>query len=482
MKRIASQDMYVETPVLADDGIAKKNSKLINDPIHGYITMSGYHMEVIDTPQFQRLRDLKQLGSTYYTFPGASHNRFEHSIGVSHLAGTLMNRLKSLQPELDITKKDVKLVSISGLIHDLGHGPFSHSFEKWIRYSKPDVKFHHEEMSQKMFRYLVDDNALDYDETEIGFLEELVSGNYSQKNQDKAWMFEIVANNRNSVDVDKFDYLARDSYNCGVIASYDFKRLMIHSRVIDNEICYHAKEGWNLNSLFHTRYSLFKQIYTHRTGTSLDYMIGDVFSLADDVLKISDNINDPESYMRLTDCLLKEIEVSRNQELRPAQDLLKRIRKRELYSFVSEFIIPGDEIDKWKVPTPAELISYQSSQFQSLTENDIIVDTHKNNYAFKDKNPIESIKFFSNWDDQESFPLKPEEISLLTPTTFSETYVRIFCRQNDQDKIRAAQSAWRNYLEKNGNATPSKQFSRKQTSQSTSTQSQGSPGKKSIKF
>jgi hypothetical protein len=175
---------------------------------------------------------------------------------------------------------------------------------------------------------------LDFAEEDICFLEELVSGKYSQyvlidwwkelkcrvermnwweksylflwdflivfsfrrKNSEKAWMFEIVANNKNSVDVDKFDYLARDSYNCGVISSYDFKRyvhfidllrfslhfrLMIHSRVINNEICYHAKEGscylnipwshlagWNLNSLFHTRYSLFKQIYTHRTGTS----------------------------------------------------------------------------------------------------------------------------------------------------------------------------------------------------------------------
>jgi len=481
MKRLASQDLYVETASQIDE-MSKKNSKLINDPIHGYITLSGALMEVIDTPQFQRLRDLKQLGSTYYIFPGASHNRFEHSIGVSHLANTLISRLKSLQPELEIDKKDVKLVSLAGLIHDLGHGPFSHSFEKWIRYSKPDVHFHHEEMSQKMFRFLVDDNGLDYSENDICFLEELVSGNYSQKNQEKAWMFEIVANNRNSVDVDKFDYLARDSYNCGVIASYDFKRLMIHSRVINNEICYHAKEGWNLNSLFHTRYSLFKQIYTHRTSTALDYMIGDVFSLADDVLKISDNINDPESYMRLTDCILKEIEVSRNKELKSAQDLLKRIRKRELYSFVSEFIIPENEIEKWKVPTPSELISYQSSQFQSLSENDIIVDTHKNNYAFKDKNPIESIKFFSNKDGDESFPLKPEEISLLTPTTFSETYVRIFCRENDPDKIRATQSAWRNYLEKTGNASPSRQFGRKQTSQSLSSQSLGSPCKKALKF
>jgi len=268
-------------------------------------------------------------------------------------------------------------------------------------------------------------------------------------------MFEIVANNRNSVDVDKFDYLARDSYNCGVTLGYDFKRLMMHSRVINNEICYHAKEGWNLNSLFHTRYSLFKQIYTHRTSTSMDHMIGDVFSLADPILKISERTNDPENYVHLTDCILKEIEGSSNVELKPAQALLRRIRKRQLYVFCDEFIIPGQELDKWKLPTAADLVSYQSSDFPTLSEMDIIVDTHKNNYAFKDKNPIESTKFFSKWDSTESFSLKQEEISLLTPTTFSETYVRIYSTDSNQQKVMAAHSAWRNYLRKNSNVRAS---------------------------
>lgn len=419
--------------------------------------MNKNHMEIIDTPQFQRLRDLKQLGTTYLIFPGASHNRFEHSLGVCHLAGTLIESFKTRQPELEISNKDVQLVSIAGLIHDLGHGPFSHSFEKWIHAYKPDSNFHHEVMSQRMFRYLVDDNALDYAEEDICFLEELVSGKYSQKNAHKAWMFEIVANNKNSVDVDKFDYLARDSYNCGVISSYDFKRLMIHSRVINNEICYHAKEGWNLNSLFHTRYSLFKQIYTHRTGTSMDYMVGDVLTLADPVVKISERILQPETYTYLTDCILKEIEASTLQELKPAQALLKRIRKRQMYSFCDEFIIPFDERDMWKVPSPGDLICYQSQQYTQLDEADLIVDTHKNNYALKDRNPIETINFFSKWDANDSFPMRQEDISLLIPKTVSETYVRIYCRDSNPEKVLAAQSAWRNYLEKNSNKTPSQQ-------------------------
>lgn len=85
-----------------------------------------------DTPQFQRLRDLKQLGVTHFIFPGASHHRFEHSIGVSVLANRVINGLKFRQPELDVSERDIKCVTLAGLCHDLGHGPFSHAFEEWL--------------------------------------------------------------------------------------------------------------------------------------------------------------------------------------------------------------------------------------------------------------------------------------------------------------------------------------------------------------
>jgi len=103
--------------------------KWVNDPIHGHIQLDKFILEYVDTTQFQRLRDLKQLGCAYYVFPGASHNRFEHSIGVCHLAGQLTNMLKTSQPELMITSREEKCLKIAGLCHDLGHGPFSHVFD-----------------------------------------------------------------------------------------------------------------------------------------------------------------------------------------------------------------------------------------------------------------------------------------------------------------------------------------------------------------
>ncbi|KAI0241262.1 Deoxynucleoside triphosphate triphosphohydrolase SAMHD1, partial [Lamellibrachia satsuma] len=94
--------------------------QVFNDCVHGHIELDPLCVAIIDTPQFQRLRHIKQLGGCYYVFPGASHNRFEHSIGVCFLAGQLIETLKFKQPELNITDGEVLCVKIAGLCHDLG--------------------------------------------------------------------------------------------------------------------------------------------------------------------------------------------------------------------------------------------------------------------------------------------------------------------------------------------------------------------------
>lgn len=108
--------------------------KVVADPIHQTIPLDDQVVKMIDTPEFQRLRDLKQLGTTCFVFPGASHNRFEHSIGVSHVSRQFIDHLHFEQPELGITDNERMYVRIAGLCHDLGHGPFSHGENS--RYSR----------------------------------------------------------------------------------------------------------------------------------------------------------------------------------------------------------------------------------------------------------------------------------------------------------------------------------------------------------
>lgn len=177
------------------------------------ITLEPLLLQILDTPQFQRLRDLKQLGCAYLVFPGASHNRFEHCLGVAHLAHQLMAHLATTQPELGITPHEILLVKIAGLCHDLGHGPFSHSFEQFLEIVDPHTHFSHEQMSVDILAWILEENpniTTELTPEDFQFLKECMDpySNPTQSNP-KKFMYDIVANARNSVDVDKFDYLAR---------------------------------------------------------------------------------------------------------------------------------------------------------------------------------------------------------------------------------------------------------------------------------
>ncbi|KAL1786309.1 deoxynucleoside triphosphate triphosphohydrolase SAMHD1 isoform X2 [Sigmodon hispidus] len=227
--------------------------KVFNDPIHGHIEFHPLLIRIIDTPQFQRLRYIKQLGGGYYVFPGASHNRFEHSLGVGYLAGCLVRALAEKQPELQISERDMLCVQIAGLCHDLGHGPFSHMFDgRFIPLARPDITWRHEQGSVEMFEHLVSSNELKpimknyglIPEEDIEFIKEQIMGPPVTPVQDSSWpykgrpakksfLYEIVANKRNGIDVDKWDYFARDCHHLGIQNNFDYKRFVKFARICE---------------------------------------------------------------------------------------------------------------------------------------------------------------------------------------------------------------------------------------------------------
>ncbi|KAF9431867.1 SAM domain and HD [Entomortierella beljakovae] len=434
-----------DSGVYESDGVIEK---YINDPIHGHVLLDNDCLRFIDTPQFQRLRDLKQLGSAYYVFPGATHNRFEHSIGTSHLAGELVERFKCTQPELEISESDVKCVKLAGLCHDLGHGPFSHVFDnEFIPRALPGSTWTHEQGSEMMLEYLVDDNNVDIEREELNFIKDLIMGERRGDSQRRGFLFDIVSNKRNSLDVDKYDYIQRDCYNVGFKSSIDCSRLMRMSRVIDDQICWHHKEVYNLYELYHTRFSLFKKVYTHRVGKAVEYMLTDALLAADNVMGISSAIFNGEEYLHLTDDIIRHIERTKESGLEEAKGIIKRIRTRDFYKFVDELLIPREKLGRLTKENvnSAEIVSCQGPN-DHLKEEDVIVEFLKNNYAMKDRNPVDSVKFFSKHNHSGSYHIPKEKVSSLIPSEFQENMIRVFVR--DSSKIQAVQEAFRRLMSK----------------------------------
>ncbi|KAJ1920169.1 hypothetical protein H4219_001542 [Mycoemilia scoparia] len=429
------------------DPSMSKGYKHIYDPIHGYIKLDSYVIDFIDTPQFQRLRDLKQLGSAYFVFPGASHNRFEHSIGVSHLSNKMVQQLKSHQPELGISDRDVRCITLAGLCHDLGHGPFSHVFDRdFIPCVRPGYKWEHENASEMMLEYLIDDNNIDIEKDDINFIKDLIVGTKRSSREEKAFLFDIVANKRNSIDVDKFDYIQRDCHSVGHKGSYDYSRLMFRSRVIDDQICFNYKEVYDLFDMYQTRFRLFKQIYNHRAAKEIELMLVDAMVAADPVLKISEMIDCPQEYLYLTDNIIGEIESSRDPALKESKDIVSRVRRRDLYKFVDEFTIPpavARYIEKSKV-TPSRIVEYRDVN-DDLSESDIIVRWGRLHYGMGPENPIKHIRFFADNCPHKSFNVTDDTVSLCMPANFEENKLQIFTR--DPKKRQSAQRATRRFME-----------------------------------
>ncbi|KAG0219960.1 SAM domain and HD [Mortierella sp. NVP41] len=369
-----------------------------------------------------------------------------HSIGTSHLAGELVERFRDTQPELGISASDVKCLKLAGLCHDLGHGPFSHVFDnEFIPQAIPGSNWTHEQGSEMMLEYLVDDNHVDIDREEINFIKDLIMGERRGNSQRHAFLFDIVSNKRNSLDVDKYDYLQRDCYNVGIKSSIDCSRLMKMSRVIDDQICWHHKEVYNLYELYHTRFSLFKRVYTHRVGKAIEYMLTDALLAADSVMGISQAIFDGEQYLHLTDDIIRQIERSHEPGLEDSKAILKRIRTRNLYKFVDELLIPREKLGvltKENINS-TEIVSCQGSN-DHLRRDDVIVEFLKNNYAMKDQNPVDGIKFFSKTNHSASYHIPKEKVSSLIPSEFQENIIRVFSR--DPTKVQAVHEAFRRLM------------------------------------
>jgi putative nucleotidyltransferase with HDIG domain len=221
--------------------------KYIRDPLYGNISISSAQKKIIDTPEVQRLRRLKQLGLSSLVYPSATHSRFEHSLGVMHLAGEMAEMI-------GLSKQEVKLYRIAGLLHDTGHGPFSHASERVIEdYTNKS----HEELSCEVINSLSD--KIPFDTNKIT---DIILGETS---------YNIV---NGTIDVDRMDYLRRDATRTGVQhGKIDTNTILQFATTENDELVFDKKAVPALESLLMARFHMQKSVYSHHTSLIAEEML-----------------------------------------------------------------------------------------------------------------------------------------------------------------------------------------------------------------
>jgi len=304
--------------------LAEKFGGFIKDPIHGYVRISQTERSVIDTEPVQRLKRIRQLAGSEFVYPAANHTRFEHVIGAMHLAGTLAEALP-----VDLPRHQREQLRLAALLHDIGHGPFSHVFEPLL--AKYVGKSH-----EDFVPWLVNETGIAEKLEAAGFdantLGRLAIGKLA--NRKRPFLDHVISG---GVDVDKMDYVVRDSFHTGAgYGSFDVHRLIYAMDIIDNSLSVDGSAVATLESFLLARLESFRTIYFHRASRAVQIMMVRALEAARDELRLLD-FDGPQDYLKLDDYKvwteLKECKKSRKimQDLE-ARRLLKCAYERTLFS------------------------------------------------------------------------------------------------------------------------------------------------------
>ena len=335
----------------------KKIYSDIIDPIHDFIRVYDHELEIIDNPIFQRLRRIRQLSGAHLTYPAAQHTRFEHSLGVMHIASQAGQALK----EKEILKSDdIETLRLAGLLHDIGHGPFSHLFEEIIQ----QKKISHEDFGKNLIL-----------KSEIG--DTLSKNGYDKRSITKVafgdskyqYLNEIVSG---TLSADMMDYLLRDGYFTGAEhAKIDHKRLTQSLDVHKKKLALERSALYSFESMMHSRYQMFKAVYFHKTVRAAEVMLIEALRLSDDEFGFTSfNMNE---FVKLTDeYVLSILLSSKSSKLKRARKFAEDYQNRKLLKCVYERILTSKMLLE---KTKTNEIRSSLSKKSKVDENEIFVDS-----------------------------------------------------------------------------------------------------------
>lgn len=441
-------------------------SSIHHDTIHKYIALSKFATEIKNTQIFQRLTSLKQLGPCRYIYPNAVHTRYEHSIGTYHLTGELLMTISHLdnQNEIDEYLKKIpelqsyyekesitsnlltpyvkELIKIAGLCHDIGHGPLSHLFDDlFLSYTHQanNPNRSHEVRSNLLIEMVIkqNPNLSHVSDNEIEFIKSLVNPSPDKH----GFIYQIISNNFNGLDVDKFDYIQRDIKMVDFQANVDVSRLVKYVKIINNNIVYPADSADDIENLFRTRYRLYKNVYNHPNVTAVQSIIIEIMLEIDKIIHLSGSIDNMENFIKLNDNTVLEciniisklhLELTEEQKevIRKVTSLLDKLFKNKFQTVVHttvskvklniKEILLNSDID----PTIYQNISYSQHRIGFLSG--------------KKANPFNTIYFYDYENPNEiigNIESLSKSIPVLSSTNTHQEYVTTFFYSGEDQEI-----------------------------------------------
>ena len=246
---------------------ATNKNKIINDPVLGFITIPNELIyELVQHPLFQRLTRIKQLGLANVVYPGAQHTRFQHSLGAMHLVGEAVKQLR-LKGQV-ITAAEENGVLAAMLLHDVGHGPFSHVLENTLI-----ENVSHEELSLKMMEAINDEMG-----GRLGLAIKIFKDEY-----EKRFLHQLISS---QLDMDRMDYLCRDCFFTGVMeGSIGAARIIKMLNVSDDKLVVEAKGIYSIENFLVARRFMYWQVYLHKTSVAAEKMLVNILRRAKELVK-----------------------------------------------------------------------------------------------------------------------------------------------------------------------------------------------------
>jgi uncharacterized protein len=401
----------------------KKNYLDIIDPIHDFIRVYDHELKIIDDPIFQRLRRIRQLSGAHLTYPAAQHTRFEHSLGVMHITSQAGHALH----EKGILKlDDIENLRLAGLLHDIGHGPFSHLFEEVIQ----QKKFSHEDFGKELILKSEIGDSLSKNGYDKKLITKLAFGDSKLQ-----YLNEIVSG---ALSADMMDYLLRDGYFTGAEhAQIDHKRITQSLDVHQKKLALEKSALYSFESMMHSRYQMFKAVYFHKTVRAAEVMLLEALRLSDDEFGFTSfDINE---YVKLTDeYVLSKLISSKSSKLKRARQFAQDYQNRKLLKCVFERILTSkNSLGKTKTIELRTSISKKSK----VDESEIFVDSSVTPSIplAPSKNESKHIILITSDNGKPSYQEVPiSQIPVVSAISGFMNILRIYTDQKNRKKVEIA--------------------------------------------